>query len=253
MQLKDKIVIITGANSGIGEATALLFAREGAKLVLAARREIELRRVEAEINRNGGIAVSLAGDVRDEEFSKSLVETAMSKFGRLDVAFNNAGMMGDMVPVPDMETDNWHATLHTNLTGAFYGAKYQIPAMTKTGGGSIIFTSSFVGYSAGFPGMGAYAASKAGLVGLTQVLATEHGADNIRANALLPGGTRTQMAGDVDNNPDLLAFYNNIHALKRMARPEEIADAALFLASDQSSFMTGSAVVVDGGNSIHKV
>lgn len=253
MQLKDKIVIITGANSGIGEATALLFAREGAKLVLAARRETELRRVEAEINRNGGTAISLAGDVRDEEFSKSLVETVMNKFGRLDVAFNNAGMMGDMVPVPDMETDNWHATLHTNLTSAFYGAKYQIPAMKKTGAGSIIFTSSFVGYSAGFPGMGAYAASKAGLVGLTQVLATEHGADNIRANALLPGGTRTQMAGDVDNNPDLLAFYNNIHALKRMARPEEIADAALFLASDQSSFMTGSAVVVDGGNSIHKV
>lgn len=253
MQLKDKIVIITGANSGIGEAAALLFAREGAKLVLAARREIELRRVEAEINRNGGTAISLAGDVQDEAFSKSLVETAMGKFGRLDVAFNNAGMMGDMVPVPDMETDNWHTTLHTNLTSAFYGAKYQIPAMTKTGGGSIIFTSSFVGYSAGFPGMGAYAASKAGLVGLTQVLATEHGADNIRANALLPGGTRTQMAGDVDNNPDLLAFYNNIHALKRMARPEEIANAALFLASDQSSFMTGSAVIVDGGNSIHKV
>ncbi len=253
MQLQNKTIIITGASSGIGAAAALLFAKEGANLVLGARREKELCAVKEQINGDGGNALSLAGDVGEESYAESLVELALDQFGQLNAGFNSAGIMGDTVPIPDMESDNWHTILNINLTSAFYAAKYQIPAIKKNGGGSIIFTSSFVGYTAAFPGMGAYAASKAGLIGLAQVLATEHGAEGIRANTLLPGGTKTNMAGDVDNDPDLLAFYNNIHALKRMAVPEEIANAAMFLASDQSSFVTGSAFVVDGGNSINKV
>lgn len=253
MQLKDKTVIITGASSGIGAAAALLFAKEGASLVLGARRKDELMSIMGQINQSNGRAICLPGDVGDEGFARALVELAENTYGGLDAALNNAGMMGDAVPVPDMSSDNWDAVLKTNLTSAFYAAKYQIPAMKRTGGGSIIFTSSFVGYTAAFPGMGAYAASKSGLIGLAQVLATEHGADGIRANTLLPGGTKTAMAGDWDTNADLKEFYDSIHALKRMAEPDEIARAALFLASDSSSFVTGSAMVVDGGNSINKV
>ncbi len=253
MQLENKTVIITGASSGIGEAAAHLFADEGANLVLAARRERELVRIADSINREREQAVIAAGDVCDDVFQGTLVELAQSRFGRLDAALNNAGMTGDMVPVPEMDPENWHKVIQTNLTSAFFAAKHQIPAMKQTGGGSIVFTSSFVGYTAAFPGMGAYAASKAGLIGLVQVLATEHGAAAIRANALLPGGTKTPMAGDIDNNPDQLEFYRSIHALKRMAEPHEIAQAALFLVSDQSSFVTGSALIADGGNSINKV
>ena len=253
MQLKDKTVIIAGASSGIGAAAALLFAKEGANLVLGARREAELRTITGQITQSNGRAVCLVGDVGDETYTKSLVALAEESYGGLDAALNNAGAMGDAVPVPDMSTDNWDSVLQTNLTSAFYAAKHQIPAMKRSGGGSIIFTSSFVGHTAAFPGMGAYAASKSGLIGLAQVLATEHGAEGIRANTLLPGGTKTAMAGDWDTNADLKGFYDSIHALKRMAEPDEIAKAALFLASDAASFVTGSAMIVDGGNSINKV
>lgn len=253
MQLNKKTVIITGANSGIGAAAAVLFAEEGANVVLGARREKELDDVTNQILAFGGRAVSLAGDVCDEDYAKALVELAENEFGNLDVAFNNAGIMGDQVPVQDMTSENWHAVLNTNLNSSFYAAKYQIPAMKRNGAGSIIFTSSFVGYTASFPGMGAYSASKAGLIGLTQAIATENGADNIRANALLPGGTITPMAGDLENNPDMREFLEGVHALKRLADPIEIAKAALFLASDNSSFVTGSPFIVDGGNSINKV
>jgi len=253
MQLNKKTVIITGANSGIGAAAAVLFAEEGANVVLGARREKELDEVTNQILAFGGRAISLAGDVCDEDYAKSLVELAENEFGNLDVAFNNAGIMGDQVPVHDMTSENWHSVLNTNLNSAFYAAKHQIPAMKRNGSGSIIFTSSFVGYTASFPGMGAYSASKAGLIGLTQALATENGTDNIRANALLPGGTITPMAGDLENNPDTREFLEGVHALKRLADPIEIAKAALFLASDNSSFVTGSPFIVDGGNSINKV
>ena len=148
-----------------------------------------------------------------------------------------------------MSAANWQDVMAINLESAFYGAKYQIPAMVAAGGGSLVFTSSFVGHTIGLPGMAAYAASKAGLIGLAQCLAVEHGAEGVRANALLPGGTKTPMAGD---DPDYHAFVANMAALKRMAQAEEIADAAAFLASDQSSFVTGTALIVDGGNSITK-
>ncbi|MBL4636609.1 MAG: SDR family oxidoreductase [Kofleriaceae bacterium] len=252
-QLQGKTVIITGASSGIGEAAARLFAAEGANVVLGARRHSKLEQLVSELCDQGLQAVFLAGDVGNEDYAQALVAHAINVYGGLDASFNNAGTMGETGPIPEMSSENWHTTLNVNLTSAFYAAKHQIPAMKSGGGGSIIFTSSFVGYTAAFPGMGAYAASKAGLVGLTQVLATEHGADGIRANALLPGGTKTPMAGDLENNPEQLAFYNSIHALKRMAEPIEIAQAALFLASDQSSFVTGTALLVDGGNSINKV
>ena len=142
------------------------------------------------------------------------------------------------------------STLATNLTSAFLGAKYQIPEMVKQGGGSIIFTSTFVGYSFAFPGTAAYAASKAGLIGLTQALAAEYGPQGVRVNAILPGAVDTEMYRDMNDTAESQGFITGLHALKRVAKPEEIARSALYLASDDSSFVTGTASLVDGGASI---
>ena len=250
--LHNKVAIVTGASSGIGYATAKLFAREGAKVVVAARRQTELDALVEEITQAGGHAVALAGDVKDEAFAQALVELAKAQFGGLDVAFNNAGTIGEMGATPDVSLSEWENTIRTNLTSAFLGAKYQLPAMLDRSGGSLIFTSTFVGYTVGFPGTAAYAASKAGLIGLTQTLASEFGAKGIRVNALLPGGTDTPMGRIFANTPEALAFVQGLHALKRMALPDEIAKSALYLASDASSFTTGSALLVDGGVSINR-
>ena len=250
--LADKVAIVTGASSGIGEATARLFARQGAAVVVSARRQAELDALVSAIKAEGGRAVAVAGDVGDEGLARTLVATAVDRFGGLDIALNNAGAIGENEPVTDIALDRWRATLDANLTGAFLGAKHQIPAMLDRGGGSLIFTSSFVGYTIGMPGMGAYAAAKAGMIGLTKVIAAEWGAKGIRCNALLPGGTDTPAGREFANTPEIVAFVEGMHALKRMAHPDEIARAALFLASDASSFMTGAAMLVDGGVSINK-
>jgi NAD(P)-dependent dehydrogenase (short-subunit alcohol dehydrogenase family) len=250
--LVDKTAIITGASSGIGRAAAKLFAEAGAKLVVGARRQTELEALAEEIAEDGGTAIALAGDVQDETYTKALVESAVERFGGLDIAFNNAGTLGEMGPTPDLTLAGWRETLETNLTSAFLAAKYQIPAMLDRGGGSLIFTSTFVGYTAGMPGMAAYAASKAGLIGLTQALAAEFGPRGVRVNALLPGGTDTPMGRMVAHTPEIAAYVANLHALKRIASPEEIARSALYLASDASSFTTGTALLVDGGVSINR-
>lgn len=252
--LNGKVAVVTGASSGIGRATAKLFAREGAKVVVTARRQAELDALVAEIAADGGDAVAVAGDVTDEALAKALVDTAIGSFGGLDIAFNNAGSIGEMGPVTDVSLAGWRDTVETNLTSAFLGAKYQVPAMIERGGGSLIFTSSFVGYTVGMPGMAAYAASKAGLIGLTQVIAAEFGAKGIRSNAILPGGTDTpsSVTNAPGATPELLAFVESLHALKRMAAPEEIARSVLHLASDAASFITGSAFLVDGGVSISR-
>lgn len=249
-RLQNKIILITGASAGIGRATALLFAAEGAKLVVAARRQAELDSLVAEIDAAGGEAVALAGDVQSESFAQALVDLAVSRHGRLDVAFNNAGTLGAMGVTDNVGLDGWNSTLAVNLTSAFLGAKYQIPAMMRTGGGSLIFTSTFVGYTGAFGGMAAYAASKSGLIGLTQALATEYGPQGVRVNALLPGAVETEMYRTANSTAEAKSFINNLHALKRAGQPEEIAKAVLFLASDDSSFVTGTASLVDGGLSV---
>jgi NAD(P)-dependent dehydrogenase (short-subunit alcohol dehydrogenase family) len=251
-QLSGKVAIITGASSGIGRAAAMLFAREGASVVIAARRPEMLAEVVACIDSQGGFAVAVAGDVADEEHHRALVGTAIDRFGGLDVAFNNAGTLGAMGATPDISRSDWAATLDTNLTGAFLGAKHQLPALVARGRGSLIFTSTFVGHASGFAGLAAYAASKAGIVGLTRVLAAEFGAQGVRVNALLPGGTDTPMGREVASTPEAVAFVANLHALKRLATPEEQAQAALFLASDASSFVTGHTLFADGGVSIYR-
>jgi NAD(P)-dependent dehydrogenase (short-subunit alcohol dehydrogenase family) len=250
--LSNKVALVTGASSGIGQAAAKLFAREGAQVIVGARRQRELDLLVEEIVEAGGQAAALAGDVQEKAFAQALVELAIERFGGLDVAFNNAGTLGAMGPSTELEASDWEETIRTNLTGAFWGAQQQIRAMLKRGGGSLIFTSTVVGYTVGFPNMAAYAASKSGLIGLTQALAAEFSGRGIRVNALLPGGTDTPMGRLVASTPEALRHIEGLHALKRTASPDEIARSALYLASDASSFSTGTALLVDGGVSIHR-
>lgn len=250
--LENKVAIITGASSGIGRATALLLAAHGARVIVGARRQPELDTLVTEIATAGGQAFALAGDVREQYYAQALVEAAVDRFGGLHIGFNNAGTLGAMGDTVDVTCDGWRDTLDTNLSSAFLGAKYQLPAILESGGGSLIFTSTFVGHTVGMPGMAAYASSKAGLVGLTQSLAAEFGPKGIRVNALLPGGTDTPMGRSVASDPETKSFVEGLHALKRIAQPEEIAQSALYLASDMSSFTTGTAMLVDGGVSINR-
>lgn len=252
MPLKEKVAIVTGGSSGIGRAAALAFAQAGARLVLAARRAGPLEEVAQEITVAGGQAAVLAGDVGDDAFHERLVRLAHDRFGGLDVALNNAGTIAGIGPTADVPLDDWHEAVRTNLSAAFYAARHQLPAMARRGGGSLVFTSTFVGYTAALAGTAAYAATKSGVIGLTQALAVEYGARKVRVNALLPGGTDTPMARQMNGTPEALAHVASLHALQRMAQPEEIARAALFLASDDASFVTGTAMLVDGGVSVHR-
>lgn len=251
-KLENRVAIITGASSGIGYAAAKLFAEEGAKVVVGARRQQELDQLIEEIRVAGGQGIAVAGDVTDENYAKALVEVATGTYGKLDIAFNNAGTLGAMGDTPTLGLNGWMETINTNLTSAFLSAKHQIPALLESDHGSLIFTSTFVGLTIGMPGMAPYAASKAGINGMMQCLAAEYGPQGLRVNSLIPGGTDTPMGRSVASNEEMEEFVKSLHGLKRIADPIEIAKAALFLASDDASFVTGSTMMVEGGVSINK-
>jgi NAD(P)-dependent dehydrogenase (short-subunit alcohol dehydrogenase family) len=249
-RLANKVAVVTGASSGIGRITAKLFAAEGANVVVGARRDAELASLVAEIEAEGGTAAALAGDVRSEDYAKALVALAVERFGGLDIAFNNAGTIGEAGPSTGVSEAGWNEAITINLTASFLGAKHQIAEMVKHRGGSVIFTSTFVGYSFALPGVAAYAASKSGLIGLTQALAAEFGPQGVRVNAVLPGAVETAMYRTFNDTADKQAFMTSLHALKRVAKPEEVARSVLYLASDDAAFVSGTALLVDGGASI---
>jgi NAD(P)-dependent dehydrogenase (short-subunit alcohol dehydrogenase family) len=177
------------------------------------------------------------------------VEAALGSYGRLDGALNNAGAVGAIKPLAELSLDEWDEALSVNLTSGFLAARAQVPAMLASGGGSVVFTGTFVGMSVGLPGMGAYASAKAGLSGLVKSITADYAHLGIRANALLAGGTDTPAAGSEENK----AWAAQLHPVRRIARPEEIANAAMFLLSDLSSFVIGSNLWADGGNAATKV
>lgn len=250
--LNGKVIIVTGASSGIGHAAALLLAKAGAHVIASARREALLQTLREEAGTFPGSINILRGDIQDPEAHQRLVDSALDRFGRLDGAFNNAGDLGPASPVDDTAPEQWLTTLDVNLNSAFYALAAQLPAMKSGGGGSIVFTGSFVGLTAGLPGMAAYAASKAGLTGLVKVAAAESAAANIRVNVIASGGVDTPMGLKASPTPEAKAYVNSLHALGRIAQPEELAHSALFLLSDRASFITGTTMRVDGGVSIHR-
>ncbi len=250
--LAGRTAIIAGASSGIGHASARLLAAEGARVVVGARRAAALEDLVETIRAAGGEACALAGDVTDEAYAAALVELARQRYGGVDVAFNNAGTIAPMGATPDIALADWRRAVDTNLTSAFLAAKHQLPALVASGGGSLIYTGTFVGHTVGFPGIASYAASKSGLIGLVQSLAVEFAGAGVRVNVLLPGATDTAMYREMNDTEQARDFITGLYPMRRIAQPAEIARSVLYLASDLSSFTTGSALHVEGGISINR-
>ena len=245
-----KVALVTGGGTGIGRATAIAFAREGARVVIGNRNSEAGEAVVKAIQDAGGEASFLRTDVSSEEDVKALIEHAVATYGRLDVAFNNAGIGGAAGPLADQSSDNYDKVMGINVKGVWMSMKYEIQQMLKTGGGSIVNNSS-VGGLLGFAGVSIYSASKHAVMGLTKSAALEYSAHGVRVNAVNPAVIRTPMAEGLakmrKGKPDDFAA---MHPIGRIGEPEEVAEAVLWLCSDKASFVTGTATCVDGGFTI---
>ena len=242
--LDGKVAIVTGASRGIGSASARAFAAAGATVVLAARTAEAIATVADEINAAGGRALAIPTDVTDPESVQRLVEKTVATFGRLDVAFNNAGAGHMPTPLADISFEDFEVGLKANLYGSFLGMKYEIPAMLAAGGGAIVNMSSTAGLQ-GAPGMAPYSAAKHGVVALTKSAALDYGKSNIRVNALAPGPIVNEQMSRLPE--DRLQQIARFIPLGRLGRTEEVARAAVWLCSDDASFITGAVLSIDGG------
>jgi len=250
---ENKVVLITGGTSGIGRATAIAFAKEGATVVVSGRRKAEGAETITYVEKAGGKGLFVQCDVSDEAQVKSLVETTVKEFGRLDIAVNNAGIEGTPTPLIEATVEQYQQVFDINVKGVFLSMKYELLAMLKTGGGSIVNTSSAAG-SNGFPGMSLYGGTKHAVNGLTKTAALEYARQNIRVNTVSPAGVETDMLqrfvgkpGDAET--DARKGFAEMHPVGRFGTPEEIAAAILFLSAPTSGFLTGHDLLVDGGYS----
>jgi NAD(P)-dependent dehydrogenase (short-subunit alcohol dehydrogenase family) len=243
----DKVVLITGAASGIGRATSLAFAAEGARVAILDRSADTLEAVHASLKDAGGVVLTIACDVSSPDQVEGAVKQVVDRFGRLDIAFNNAGVENKAAPVHEIDLAEWDRILGINLRGTFICMKHELAQMVKQGGGVVVNTSSGAGIR-GVEGGAAYAASKHAIIGLTRSAALDYAKHNIRVNAVLPGNIETPMmdrftGGDIQKAIDL-------EPVGRLGKPEEIAEAVLWMASDLGGFVTGAATVIDGGWSL---
>jgi NAD(P)-dependent dehydrogenase (short-subunit alcohol dehydrogenase family) len=247
MSFADKVVLITGASSGIGQAAAVAFGQQGAKVVVASRRIHESEETVQQVEAAGGKAVFVQTDVSDEEQIKALIEQAIAHFGRIDIAFNNSGILGKLGAITEMTQQDWFEVINTNLTSVFFCLKHQIPQMLKQGGGVIVNNASIVG-NKGQPYGAMYSTTKHGVIGLTRSVALEYAQKNIRVNAIMPGVVDTPPIQTVlAPTPEQKEQIAARHPIGRVASPDEIAQVVLFLASNASSFITGAAIPIDGG------
>lgn len=245
--LADKNAIVTGAGNGIGQAIAEAFAAEGANVLLADIALSNAEKAAKDITSTGGRAVACACDVADRASAKAAVERAVNEFGKLNIVVCNAAVLSPKTVLHEMTEDDWDRAISVNLTGAFLICKYAIPYLRAAGGGNIILVASQMARVAN-PLQAAYCATKAALVHLAKGIALEYAGDNIRANALSPGGTATsRMSQQFGTMEDAQRVWGAAHPMKRLAEPREIARGAVFLASDDSSFMTGADLLMDGG------
>jgi NAD(P)-dependent dehydrogenase (short-subunit alcohol dehydrogenase family) len=244
--MSNPVVLITGALTGIGRAAAIAFAREGARLVVSGRREAEGRAFESELRALGADAEFVQADVRREDEVRSLVDRAVARFGRLDVAVNNAGTEGTPGPLTALTAETYAATFDTNVLGTLLSLKHELRIMQGQGGGSIVNISSTMG-ERGAANLSLYTGSKHAVEGITKSAALEGAAFGVRVNAVAPGPTETAMLDRLTGSPDKKASFYAAVPLKRGAQPAEIADAIVFLASDKATYVTGQIIRVNGG------
>ena len=247
MQFDGKVIVIPGATSGLGKNAVLKFAEAGAQVVFGGRRADEGNAIAAEVSDAGGSALFVRCDVTSSEEVANLIDTAVSQFGRLDLAYNVAGVPGDaFAKFGDYDEAQWRQTVDINLSGMFYCMKHEINAMLKCGQGSIVNMSSVAGLGA-TPGGAAYVATKHAIVGLTRTAALDYAADNIRINAIAPGVVKTEMMEwGITQTPDLEAQMTAHQPIGRLGTMEEVTNAAMWLCSDAASFVTGTTLSVDG-------
>lgn len=243
--LENKVAIVTGAGSGIGKAVAILYASEGAKVVVSDINEKGGTDTVALITKQGGDAVFIKADTSKPEDQKSMVEAAVKKYGGLHIACNNAGFGGDIAPAGEYSIDGWDKIISVNLSGVFYGLHYQIPAMLTSGGGSIVNMASILGM-VGTKNMAGYVAAKHGVVGLTKTAALDYADKQIRVNSVGPGYINTPLLTDTLDD-DTIKALAGLHPIGRLGTSEEVAELVLWLSSSKSSFVTGSYYTVDGG------